>query len=257
MYDTNKHIASTNIETYTSVFAKNPKVRRSRVMSCAQKIASTRVSITFSSRHCNRFIIRSFELFVQLEQWLLHSSPTLIFCSEKMRISQCNTTRISRNSKIHSFHFSNIFEETFPIIAKNLLFYILTRSDEEQNDVILNEGEKKHREDLRILKDNCPRRRSAKYPRVKRRREGSAWPWDQQPLCYRFSFYSQRKKVFHCCLVQTGGVWKSSNTAGSLKKMVFFFFTCLRILLPNWPKTFGLRALETYYLNCGSYFNKI
>lgn len=123
MYDTNKHIASTNIETYTSVFAKNPKVRRSRVMSCAQKIASTRVSITFSSRHCNRFIIRSFELFVQLEQWLLHSSPTLIFCSEKMRIfGAIRRRRISRNSKIHSFHFSNIFEETFPIIAKNLLF---------------------------------------------------------------------------------------------------------------------------------------
>lgn len=45
------------------------------------KFVSTQFSMTFSSRHYNRSIIHSFELFARLEQrlLLLHISPTLLF----------------------------------------------------------------------------------------------------------------------------------------------------------------------------------
>lgn len=62
-----------------------------------------------------------------------------------------------------------------------------------------------------------------------------------------FSFYSQRKS-FIVVWSRRSGVWKSSNIAGSLEKMLFLRAWEYRFLIGK--DVFGFRALETYYLNC-------
>lgn len=132
------------------------------------KIASTRVSITFSSRqpvhHSQLRTIRATRTMAVAVAFAAHVDFPLKRSTLSMRhyLGVIRRTPISRNFKFISvqeikFIFSFLKK---PFILSNYLlpkifffiFYMESEVDEEQNSVILNEREKKHREDLRILK---------------------------------------------------------------------------------------------------------